>query len=108
MTPFLSSLFQVGDENSPLDPQVLKIVLDLTEDFERVKSKTTVKPDSSTEIPLEAFTKLHNEQWVIAKSADRRKVYVIITNKCATLMDANDEFSRLMSTEFKNVFMPES
>ena len=45
------------------------------------------------------------EQWVIGKVADQRQVYVVITSKCATLMDAYDEVERLVATQFKNVFL---
>lgn len=53
--------------------------------------------------PLEFCAKLSSDQWVIAKSADQRQVYVVITSKCANLLDAAEEVEKLMEKEFKNV-----
>lgn len=94
-----STLFDPSNQTAN-HPDLLRMVLDLSETFHKCHRTEKVKG-----LPQEAFVKMAGEQWVIGKVADQRQVYVIITSKCATLMDAYDEVERLVATQFKNVFL---
>eukprot|EP00095_Tigriopus_kingsejongensis_P003752 maker-scaffold911_size81771-snap-gene-0.21 protein:Tk03752 transcript:maker-scaffold911_size81771-snap-gene-0.21-mRNA-1 annotation:"vacuolar fusion protein ccz1 homolog" len=90
-----STLNLPGSEDASSSPEVMNIMLDLAESIDLAKAG----------IPLEYFVKTTNDQWVIGKAADQRQVYVVITSKCANLMDASEAVERMFVNEFKNVVL---
>ena len=86
-----------GLTDEPGGQEVIRVMLDLSEHLDNDQKGRHVGR------PLEFCAKLSSDQWVVAKSADQRQVYVVITSKCANLMDAAEEVEKLMEKEFKNV-----
>lgn len=75
-----------------IGPEIMRVMLDVSEDFEQ----------SDSDIQ-ETYIKLVADQWVIGKCVNRRKIFVVITSKCANLMDASAEVEKLVNNEFKNI-----
>eukprot|EP00055_Hartaetosiga_balthica_P008520 m.32010 g.32010 ORF g.32010 m.32010 type:complete len:458 (-) comp6352_c0_seq2:57-1430(-) len=52
----------------------------------------------------EIVVKTQDENWVVARSADEREVFVLFTNKLSNLTEVEAEMANLSQTEFGNIF----
>ncbi|CAG0918843.1 unnamed protein product, partial [Notodromas monacha] len=52
----------------------------------------------------EMSVKLHNDYWVVAKKADQREVYIVMSQRNMTLLETSDELNRLFASQFSNIF----
>ncbi|CAG0918842.1 unnamed protein product, partial [Notodromas monacha] len=53
----------------------------------------------------EMSVKLHNDYWVVAKKADQREVYIVMSQRNMTLLETSDELNRLFASQFSNIFL---
>ncbi|TRY79925.1 hypothetical protein TCAL_07067, partial [Tigriopus californicus] len=76
-------------EDPLLQSELKKVILDLSDLIGSAN-------DRALGMPLEYYVKMSSDQWVIGKAADQRQVYIVITAKCANLMDASEEVGRMI------------
>ncbi|CAI9159594.1 unnamed protein product [Rangifer tarandus platyrhynchus] len=73
-------------------PDLMKILGDINSDFTRV--------DEDEEIMVKAMS----DYWAVGKKSDRRKLYVILNQKNANLIEVNEEVKKLCATQFNKIF----
>lgn len=77
-----------------ITPAVMKVLLQMREDFEKVKEKVH-----------EQIIGTSNNTWVVGKRSEDRDLFLIIEDKKASLMEVYEEQQKLNSTLFGNIFL---